>query len=198
MPAKFVGIMHEATNALEASGIRGRVLGVDDLVPDFELENQRGELRNASELYGRGPLAITFYRGFWCPYCNADLRNLNRYAARIEEGGATLIAISPEKPEYSQKIIRTQKLTFDILHDPRNRVAEQFGLRFALGEDLKTLYSDSFNINLKLYHGDDDWTLPVPARFLVRTDGSIAYAEASPDYTQRPDPDDLLATLETL
>ena len=91
-----------------------------------------------------------------------------------------------------------QKLNFDIVQDGHNELAEKFGLRFSLNPDLKALYRDKLGINLKMYHGDDDWTLPMPARFLVDRDGIIRYAESSPDYTKRPDPDDLLLTLKHL
>lgn len=195
MPPRFVEIMHRATRDLEASGIQDRVLKPGARAPDFELRNQNGELRKAADLYASGPLVITFYRGFWCPYCNADLANLETYAARIKEAGATLLAISPEKPEYSRKIIKTRKLSFEVLTDEGNRVAEQFGLKFALAQELKALYRDKLQVNLKLYHGDDDWTLPIPSRFVVGTNGLIIYAESSPDYTRRPDPEEVMAVL---
>ena len=198
MPPTFVQIMHRAIRDLEASGIQNRVLKPGAMVPDFELRNQDGVPRKAAELYGSGPLVITFYRGFWCPYCNADLANLKKYVPAIEEAGGKIIAISPEKQEYSRKIIVTRKLNFEILTDEGNQVAEQFGLKFALSPDMKALYQDDFNINLKLYHGDDDWTLPIPARFVVRSDGVIVYAESSPDYKQRPDPAELMPALQSM
>lgn len=198
MSPAFVKIMHDATKALQASGIQERVLGVGASMPDFALPNQHGDLQHAADLLAKGPLVVTFYRGFWCPYCNADLENLRNYTAAIEAQGGTLIAISPEKPNYSKKIISMRKLNFDILTDARNDVAAQFGLRFALPGPLKELYRDSFGINLKLYHGDDDWTLPMPARFLVDPQGAIRYAESAADYTQRPDPDALMDVLKAL
>ena len=91
-----------------------------------------------------------------------------------------------------------QRLSFDILWDEGNQLAEQFNLKFSLPNDLKALYRDKFSINLKLYHGDDEWALPMPARFLVDPDGVIRYAESSADYTRRPDPDDLLKVLESI
>lgn len=79
-----------------------------------------------------------------------------------------------------------------------NELASQFGLRFQLSEDLRQLYRDSFNINLKLYHGDGDWTLPLPARFVIDRDGVIRYAESCPDYRVRPELDGLLTVLNSL
>ena len=198
MPPAYLSVMHRATRELQQSGIRQRALRVGAQAPDFQLEDQNKNLRERASLLQCGPIALTFYRGFWCPYCNADLANLERHREQIEAAGATLLAVSPELPKYSQKIIHTQKLGFDILHDPHNRLAAQFGLKFQLGEALKQLYRSSFNINLKLYHGDDEWSLPVPARYAIDMEGAIRYAECCPDYTCRPDPDELINSLSSL
>jgi len=198
IPPRFLKIMHNATRVLERSGIQNNVIKVGAQLPDFTLLNQNNQQINASEYYTKGPLVITFYRGFWCSYCNLDLANLKHYVPEIESLGASMLTISPEKSEYSKKIIAMQKLDFDILWDKNNRLAEKFGLKYNLPLDLKELYRDSFHINLKQYHGDDEWALPMPARFLVDIGGIIRYAEFSADYTKRPDPDDLIAVLKSL
>ena len=123
---------------------------------------------------------------------------MQQFADEIRSAGATLLAISPEKPEYSRKIIGTQKLSFDILFDKRNELADQYGLRYSLSDELRQLYRDTFNVNLKLYHGDDDWTLPIPARFVIDRNGSICYAESCVDYRCRPEVDEVLDVLEKL
>ena len=126
------------------------------------------------------------------------MAHIQQFVEQIQDLGASLLAISPEKPEYSRKVIGTQKLTFDILFDQGNDVAEQFGLRYSMPNELKQLYRNSFNINLKLYHGDDDWTLPMPARFVIDQDASIRYAESSVDYRIRPEMDSMLEALQGL
>ncbi len=198
MAPQFLKIMHNATDSLKKSGIQDKVLKIGDKIPDFELSNQNNEVINVKELYSKGPVVITFYRGFWCPYCNVDLANLKHYKDEIESYGATLFSISPELQEYSKKISLMQKLNFDILTDQSNKVADQFGLKFKMPDDLIELYRDKFQINLKQYHGDDEWELPMPARFLVDTEGIIRYVESEPDYRERPDPDELIAVLKTL
>lgn len=198
MSAQFLKIMHEATQELEQSGIAQHVLKTGTLAPTFELEDQHGDSMRSEDLLSQGPLVLTFYRGFWCPYCNADLAHVQQFAAEIQSEGGTLLAISPEKQEYSRKIISTQKLSFDILWDAGNQLAAAFGLRFGLPDPLKQLYRDSFNINLKLYHGDDSWTLPLPSRFVIDQEGVIRYAESAPDYRERPEMDELMNVLHSL
>ena len=194
----FLKILNRDTERLIRSGIEDRVLKAGDVAPAFCLQDQNGELRDSKELLRRGPLVVTFYRGFWCPICNADLAYLQHHVAEIESVPATLIAISPEKSTYSRKIKSTQRLSFDLLWDEGNITAEKFGLKYNLPEDVIGVYRDGLNFNLKRYHGDEEWALPIPARFLIDTQGMIRYAESSADHTKRPEPDDLMNVLKAL
>jgi peroxiredoxin len=195
---RYNKILNKDIKKLERPEIRRMVLKVGDQMPDFELENQHGEIVSSAKLLKVKPLIITFYRGFWCPYCNIDMNNLQKYVPEIEAMGAQMIAMSPERHDYSKRIIKRQGLTFDILQDRRNEVAAKFGIKWKLSEEVKKLYKENFHYNLMLYHGDDDWSLPVPARFLADTSGTIRYAESTPDYSTRPDPDDLMNVLKNL
>ena len=107
------------------------------------------------------------------------------------------MAISPQLAEHNRELIRTRHLTFDILSDRDNEVADRFGLRFGLPDDLHQLYL-TFPLDLEKFNGDASWTLPIPARFVIDQQGVIRYAESDPDYTTRPEPEDTLAALRTL
>ena len=76
-------------------------------------------------------------------------------------------------------------------------VADRFGLRFALPDDLHQLYL-TFPLDLEKFNGDASWTLPIPGRFVIDQQGVIRYAESDPDYTTRPEPEDTLAALRAL
>ena len=193
-----LAIMHRATADLVANGLEDRVLAVDESMPRFELPDQHGELHRSETFVEGGPLIVTFYRGIWCPYCNLDLKVLETYQPRFRKAGATLVAISPELPEHSRQTAKRHRISFPILSDAGNEVASSFGLRFFIGEPLKQLYRDGFGIDLESFDGDASWTLPMPARFVVDRTGKVRYAEASADYTKRPEPDELLPVLESL
>jgi peroxiredoxin len=186
--------MHRATAELKASGAESRALKVGDAVPLFSLANEEGEIFSVAKLLIKGPLIISFYRGAWCPYCNMELQALQVVLPKFRAAGAELIAISPQTAPNSRKSIRNNNLTFPILSDPENKVAAKFGLRFSLPDYLIELYKKMRN-DLPAFNGDPSWTLPMPARFVVRSDGVIAYAEVNADYTQRPEPEELLSSL---
>lgn len=198
MPPEFVNIMHQATRDLEASGIGEKILKAGGKAPEFKLPNHKGELISSEELLAKGPLLITFYRGVWCPYCNTDLAYLKKYKEEVEAKGATLLSISPQTQEFNGQIVKGQKLNYDLLSDKGNGVASAFGLKWEMVDPLKSLYDDRFGINLPTYNGEDSWTLPVPARFIIGQDGVIKYAEYSIDYTKRPNPDVLIEALKAL
>lgn len=111
------------------------------------------------------------------------------------EKGATLVTLSPQLPEFSRAWRDEDGITFDVLSDFGLGVARDFGLVFRLPTDLQELYAGSLGIDLVRYDGDESWELPIPATFVVGTDGVIAYASADPDYTRRPEPDEVLAAI---
>jgi peroxiredoxin len=193
-PPEVVAVMHKATADLIASGQAARTLKVGARAPIFALPNAHGELVRSADLLARGPLVLTFYRGIWCPYCNMDLQAIEAAAEEIRALGASLVAISPQTAPNRRRSERENALSFPILSDHGNSVANEFGLRFRLPDDLIAVYK-GFGNDLTVGNGEDSWTLPMPARYVIGNDGVIAYAEVNPDYTRRPDPSELLPVL---
>lgn len=90
-----------------------------------------------------------------------------------------------------------KKLTFEILSDPGNQVAQRYGLKFQLPEDLREVYL-KFDIDLPRYNGDDSWTLPLPTTLIIDQNGIIRHGAINADYTVRPDPEETLASLKKI
>ena len=193
-PPEVVAVMRKATADLIASGQAERSLKAGMKAPDFALPDAHGATVRSAELLKKGPLVLTFYRGVWCPYCNMDLQAIEATANDIRALGASLVAISPQTAPGLRKSERENGLSFPILSDHGNALANEFGLRFRLPDELITIYK-GFGNDLAIGNGEDSWTLPMPARYVVGTDGRIAYAEVNADYTRRPDPSELLPAL---
>jgi peroxiredoxin len=192
-----IATMHRATAELIASGQAERAKKAGDIAPAFTLNDPDGHPVSSADLLSRGPLVLTFYRGVWCPYCNMELQALQKALPSFRELGANLVAISPQNPVNSRKSVRTNGLSFPILSDPGNATAAAFGLRFTLPDYLIELYKSLKN-DLPAFNGDTSWTLPMPGRFVIGQDRVIRYAEVNPDYTQRPEPADMLPVLRHL
>jgi peroxiredoxin len=194
VPPSVIETMHRATAELKASGQAERAGKVGARAPEFALPDAGAEVIRSSDLLARGPLVVSFYRGVWCPYCNMELQALEAFLPQIRELGGALVAISPQSAANSRKSARQNGLSFPILSDQGNEVAAMFGLRFRLPDDLVELYQQLGN-NLPLVNGDPSWTLPMPARYVIGPDGVIGYANVSPDYTLRPEPEEMLPAL---
>ena len=189
--------MGAATEALEASDIASQALTVGDTAPDFELPDATGQTVRLSDLLKQGPVVINFYRGEWCPYCNLELRAFQNLLPEFQQAGATLVAISPELPDHSLSVTEKHSLEFAVLSDVGNQVSRQYGLVFTLDASLRPIYQN-FGIDLPASNGDDSYELPLPATYVIDRSGHIRYAFAEADYTQRAEPQDVLAVVEEL
>ncbi|MBW7969061.1 peroxiredoxin-like family protein [Bradyrhizobium sp. BR 10289] len=191
VPRSVIETMLRATAELVASGAAGHALKAGDRAPAFTLNDPDGRPVSSADLLARGPLVVSFYRGVWCPYCNMELQALQAALSEFDKLGASLVAISPQSATNSRKSVRQNALGYPILSDPHNDVAAAFGVRYALPDYLVDLYKSLKN-DLPAFNGDQSWTLPMPARYVIGQDGTILYAEVNPDYTRRPEPEDML------
>ncbi|WP_346292230.1 peroxiredoxin-like family protein [Sphaerothrix gracilis] len=197
MPDEVKGKMAQALTELQASDIADNSLKAGDRVPNFSLPNAVGQTVSIQDLLQTGPVVISFYRGSWCPYCNLELKALQQALPEIEAQGASLVAISPQTPDSSLPTAEKHDLSFEVLSDVGNQVAREFGLVFALPAYLRPIY-ENFGIDLPAHNGDETFELPVPATYVVRTDGTIVQAYINVDYTQRQDPAEIVAGLKDL
>ena len=126
-----------------------------------------------------------------------ELEALQAVIDEIKSLGANLVSISPQLPEFSRKLISQKNLTFELLSDPGNNVARAFGIAFSFPEDLRNLYL-KFGLDIPKHNGDDSWTLPMPARYIIDQNSIIRYAEVNPDYTVRPEPEHTIEALKAI
>jgi peroxiredoxin len=195
IPPEKAKIMADALADLQSKHIEKKSLKVGQKMPDFSLPDSSGKKVNLKSLLKEGPVVVTFYRGNWCPYCNAQLNSYQQHLAEFKALGARLIAITPEKPDLTALTSEQKKLQFPILTDKDNKLANKLGLVFQVKGDLKNLYTQ-FGIDLEKSQGNKDWKLPLPATFVVSAKGVVIFAFVNPDYTQRADPQDILQALK--
>jgi peroxiredoxin len=105
--------------------------------------------------------------------------------------GYQIIAISPDRPIKLAKTIRKHKLNYLLLSDSKMKAARAFGIAFRVAE--KALKRNNFDRDLEDASGEKHHLLPVPAAFIIGTDGIIKFEYVNPNYTVRIKPDLLLA-----
>ena len=195
LPREVTDVMTRSAQELERSGIADLSLRKGDQAPDFELPSATGNTVRLSQRLERGPAVLSFYRGGWCPYCNIELRALQRALPQFEELGASLVAISPQTPDSSLSQVEKEALTFDVLSDGGNKVARQYGLVFTLPGELRPIY-ESFGIDIPAHNGDNSFELPVPATYVIGPDRNISYDFVNTDYVRRAEPEEILKALK--
>ncbi len=176
------------------NGLAQRALQVGAVAPEIVLTNAKGEIVDVGMLLKRGPVIVTFYRGGWCPYCNLELRAFQRILPDIEAAGASLVAISPEKPDDTLTTTEKNALAFEVLSDVGLKVGRAFGLVYVFSDALKGAYQ-GFGRDIPGTNGTDEWALPISATYGIGRDGRIVYAYTDPDYRDRAEPEDVLKVL---
>ena len=104
---------------------------------------------------------------------------------QIKAQGATLVALTPELPDYSLTTKEKNELQFEVLTDVNNNVARNYGVVFTL--DSKTAKRYEEGLQLSLRNGTNSSELPIPATYVIDKKGIIRYAYINPDYKQRAD-----------
>ncbi len=170
-------------------------LGKGDKAPLFSLPNATGESISLEKLLAQGPVVLTFYRGVWCPYCNLELKTYQQILPQIKQAGANLVAVSPMTPDNSVQMKDSNELQFEVLSDVGNQVARQFTTVFKNSESSIQAMSD-LGYDFYSFYDDTSAELPVPAVFVISTDGAITFAgSAGGDYRERVEPADILEAI---
>ncbi len=189
--------LRQAAQALSEAGLLDNALRAGDLAPDFALPDQSGRVVSLHELLSRGPVVLTFFRGGWCPFCTIALRALARIRPELRRQGAEVVAISPQTTGNARETADRNGLAFPILADHGNEVARRYGLVWELSPEMQAVY-ERLGHPLPRINGTNEWTLPVPAGFVVGRDGKVAYAHVDARLTRRLDPTAALAAVREL
>ena len=192
VPAERQAIMQRHIDQLRGGTVARTMLKVGDRAPAIVLENAKGATVDVATLLKDGPVIVNFYRGGWCPYCNFELKAYQEILPEITAAGASLVAISPEKPDDTVSTAEKNALTFQVLSDVGQKVGRAFGLVYEFTEELKRAYH-GFNLDIPVRNGTPgEWALPISATYVIGRDGTIIYAYTDPDYRDRADPRDVL------
>lgn len=195
VPPEKMKIMAEALENLKKTQIEKKALKVGQKFPDFTLGNFDGKKVQLKELLKKGPVIVSFYRGSWCPFCNAQLNAFQQHLPEFRELGASLVTITPEKPDLAALTASDKKLDFPVLTDTDNKLAKKLGLVFGLTGEYKELYKQ-FGIDLEKSQDNNEWKLPMPATYIVSAKGKVIYAFIDADYTKRATPEDIIKVLK--
>jgi peroxiredoxin len=167
---------------------------IGDAMPPFVLPDHRGRLVSLDHLLAKGPAAITFQRGHWCPYCRISIRSWERAYDDVLSLGCEVVAVTPDVQQYAARFQSESQARFAILSDVDSGYALSLGLAVWVGAEMQTLMK-SMGHDLHKFQGNASWTFPIPATFVVGTDGRIVARFMDPDYRRRAAIEEVLDAL---
>ncbi len=180
----FIGIAQEKPEGLFISS----------KAPDFKGKDQDGNEIRLKDLLKKGKVVLVFYRGQWCPYCNKALSRLQDSLQFIIDKGASLVAVSPEKPENVKLMVEKTKASYPVLHDEGLKIMKAYDVEFEMEENTVTRYRNA-GIDIEKNNGSNGRYLPVPAVFIIDKESTVTYRFFEIDYKKRPSVKEILGNL---
>jgi peroxiredoxin len=191
---EYAGAVDELVRRLASNGVGEDAPKAGEAMPPFIMSDETGRLISLAMLLRGGPVAVTFHRGHWCPWCRISVNALARAHSEITREGGQVVAIMPDRQKFAAAFKAEANSPFPVLTDVDNGYAMSINLAIWVGEDLQRLLV-SYGRSLPDYQGNDAWILPVPATFVVGRDGIVRARFVDPDFRHRVAVDDLLAAL---
>ena len=179
-----------AAPAPTADAVTPALIGTN--VPVLTLRDVEGQPFDLKAAIAKAPTVLVFYRGGWCPYCNAQLAGLAKSAAQLKAMGYQIIGVSPDSPAELKKTIGKNQLDYTLVSDSKAQLIDAMGLGFTVDDATLVKYKE-YGIDLEKSSGETHHILPVPAVYLVDPSGLIKFSYVNPNYKVRLDGGVLMA-----
>ena len=193
LDANFADAVDRLVGRLEQQGAGAMAPAPGDVMPAFLLPDDEGRLVGLAEILLQGPAVVTFQRGHWCPYCRLNAIGIVEAQHEIAALGGQVVVIMPERRKFAKAMKAAVGARFPFLTDMDNGYALSLNLAIWVGAEMERLMG--LGLDLPNYQGNSSWFLPIPATFIIGTDGIITDRFVDPDYRRRMDIDDLIAAL---
>lgn len=190
----FAILVLVSTSALAQDAAEPKGLKVGDVAPAFSAVDQNGVKVTLADALKKGPVVLVFYRGQWCPYCNKQLSKYNDALNKFKEKNATVMAISPEASEGVKTTVEKTKSNFPVLSDDSLKISKAYDVNYAVKPAMIEKYK-GYGIDFNKSNGNNGANLPIPATYIIGTDGKIKYVFFNSDISKRASVEELLANL---
>jgi peroxiredoxin len=191
---EFAAAVDRLVERLRRYGAGESAPQIGEPMPPFVLPDHTSQMVSLEELLDRGPAAVTFHRGHWCPYCRININALAQAHKEIAADGGQIVAIMPDRQEFVAELKTQSNVPFPILTDMDNGYALSLNLAIWVGQEVQKMM-EGFR-DLPTFQGNSSWMLPIPATFVVGRDGLIRARFIDPDYRKRMMIADMIAALQ--
>jgi peroxiredoxin len=198
LPTEVAAIFAADQARFVGAGNLSNAVAAGDVLQEFTLPNANGADVSLSELVADGPVVLVFYRGGWCPFCNLALNQYqSELVPQLGRYGATMAAISPQKPDESLSTVDKHALEFSVLSDAGARVARRVGVAFQQTDGVLEAQR-ALGLDIRQGNGEGATELPMPTVLVVDRDRVVRFADVKPDYTSRTEVDAIVSALAEL
>jgi peroxiredoxin len=156
-----------------------------DTGPAFSGYDQKGKFTESKKILEKGPMVLFFYRGNWCPVCNKYLQNYQDSLAIIADQGFSVVAITPESIEYVETTVKMHNLSFIVIYDCMEKIMADYKVMFSVTDGYQKKLMSSNSTDLKKINGHPEAHLPVPATYIINSQGIVVATWFDPDYRKR-------------
>ena len=192
---EFAAAVDRLVTRLHQYGAGESAPQVGEPMPPFLLSDETAQMVSLDELLNRGPVAVTFHRGHWCPYCRININALVQGHKELTADAGQIVAIMPDKQKFVADLKLQSNVPFPILTDTDNGYALSLNLAIWVGAEIQKMMED--RLDLPTFQGNSSWMLPIPATFVVGRDGLIRARFIDPDYRKRMMIADMMAAMRS-
>lgn len=192
---EFAAAVDRLIDRLRRAGAGDSAPKPGEPMPGFVLPDENGDRVSLDDLLDEGPVAITFHRGHWCPYCRININALAQAQKELAKGEGRIIGIMPDLQKFVAELKKQSNVPFPILSDMDNGYALSLNLTIWVGAELQRMLQD--RVNIPAFQGNSSWMLPIPATFVVGRDGLIRARFIDPDYRKRLTITEMLAAMRS-
>ena len=150
---------------------------------DFEnLKDQTGAKRGLASIAGENGLVLMFVRSAdWCPYCQAQMIEINGRLADIESRGYSMATISYDSTDILSRFTAREGIAYTMLSDEGSQIIKKYGLR-------ETNYEE----------GHRAYGVPKPIVFVLSPTGVIEGKLYEENFRERPPATTVLELLDVV
>jgi peroxiredoxin len=190
---EFAAAVDRLVQRLRQYGAGESAPQIGESMPPFVLPDETGQMISLEELLNRGPVAVTFHRGHWCPYCRININALVEAYRELPASEGQIVAIMPDRQKFVAELKSQSNVPFPILTDMDNGYALSLNLIFWVGVEVQKMMEG--RRDLPTFQGNSSWMLPIPATFVVGRNGLIRARFIDPDYRNRMMISDMLGAM---
>lgn len=160
---------------------------IGEKIPNVKLEDSNGNQVETDAILNQKTVLIV-YRGGWCPYCNAQLSEMQEIEKQIMSLGYQIVAVSPDAPKFLKETVQKDNLSYSLYSDSEGKFSQAIGIAYKKGKPKLDKYSE----------GKNPGFLPVPTVYVLDRNQKIEFLYINPDYSQRLKGKMLLAVLNSI